>query len=157
MIRLEFVTEIAAPLERCFDLARSIDLHTRSLSGTGELAIAGITSGLIGLGQQVTWRGRHFGFQMQHCSRITQYCRPAFFRDEMIKGQFRSFVHDHFFEERKTKTLMKDKVQLEAPLPPLGWIVERLLLRTYVHELLIIRNEHIRHAAEGEEWRLYLR
>jgi hypothetical protein len=45
------VTPIAAPIERCFDLARDIDFHTKSLDHTGEKAVAGRTSGLIGLGE----------------------------------------------------------------------------------------------------------
>jgi ligand-binding SRPBCC domain-containing protein len=157
VIRLELLTEIAAPLERCFDLSRSIDLHVRSVGWTGERAIVGVTSGLIGPGQHVTWKGRHFGLQMKHSSRITEYIRPTFFRDEMIKGQFRSFCHDHFFDGRGTITLMKDVVQFEAPLSLVGWVAERLVLRSYVEELLMKRNEHIRSVAEGEDWQLYLR
>ena len=80
MVRIELTTEIAAPRERCFDLARSIDLHLLSTQGTGERTIAGVTSGLIGLGQEVTWQGRHLGFRVTHQSRITQYRRPTTFR-----------------------------------------------------------------------------
>jgi hypothetical protein len=58
---IELATSIAAPTERVFDLARSIDLHTERTAGTGERAVAGVTSGLIGLGEEVTWRARHFG------------------------------------------------------------------------------------------------
>lgn len=156
MIRLEIATEIAAPQERCFDLSRSIDLHMRSVKWTGEKAIAGITSGLIGPHQDVTWKGRHFGLPMKHSSRITDYARPTFFRDEMVQGLFRSFYHDHFFEKSGAVTLMKDIVQFEAPLHLLGWIAERMLLRSHVQELLIKRNEIIRSVAEGEDWKLYL-
>jgi hypothetical protein len=51
---IRIVTLIAAPTDRCFDLARDIDFHTRSLAGTGEKAVAGRTSGLIGQGESVT-------------------------------------------------------------------------------------------------------
>ena len=60
MPRIVLHTSIAAPIERCFDLARSIDLHMASTDWSGERAVAGVTSGLIGPGQEVTWRGRHF-------------------------------------------------------------------------------------------------
>lgn len=156
MIRLEVVTEIGAPLERCFDLSRSIDLHVRSVKWTGEKAIAGITSGLIGPKQDVTWKGRHFGLPLTHSSRITDYARPTFFRDEMIQGLFSSFYHDHFFEQHGSITFMKDVVQFEAPLYLLGWIAERLVLRTYMQELLAKRNDVIRSVAETEDWKLYL-
>lgn len=61
MACLELTTLIAAPVERVFDLARSIDMHQDSMKGSGESAIAGVTSGLIGEGEEVTWRARHFG------------------------------------------------------------------------------------------------
>ena len=51
---------------------------------------------------------------------------------------------------------MKDVVQFEAPLYLLGWIAERLVLRTYMQELLAKRNDVIRSVAETEDWKLYL-
>ena len=57
-IRLE--TLIPAPIERCFDLARDIDLHVRSTAHTREVAVAGVRTGLIGPGDEVTWEGIHF-------------------------------------------------------------------------------------------------
>lgn len=115
MISLELVTEIAAPVERCFDLECSIDLHTASTDWSGERAVAGVTSGLIGLGQEVTWQGRHFGFYMTHTSQITKYQRPHYFQDRMVQGKFRSFCHDHFFKLNPGGTLMTDVLQFEAP------------------------------------------
>ncbi|NJM41916.1 MAG: hypothetical protein HC853_14760 [Anaerolineae bacterium] len=38
-------------------------------------AIAGVTSGLIGLGQEVTWRARHFGIWQSLTVRITEFQR----------------------------------------------------------------------------------
>jgi hypothetical protein len=63
MIRLEETTVIAAPIQRCFDLARSVEVHLIANVHSGEqaLAIGGVTSGLVGLAQQVTWRAKHFG------------------------------------------------------------------------------------------------
>ena len=50
VIRLS--TQIEAPPERVFDLARSIDAHQQSALGTHEGAVAGITHGLIGMAEQ---------------------------------------------------------------------------------------------------------
>ena len=47
VIRLR--TLIDAPRERVFDLARSIEFHQDSTEGTGERAVDGVVSGLIGL------------------------------------------------------------------------------------------------------------
>jgi ligand-binding SRPBCC domain-containing protein len=156
MTRIELVTRIATPIERCFDLARSIDLHMASTDWTGERAIAGVASGLIGTEQEVAWRGRHFGFMITHTSRITRYERPRYFQDCMVRGRFRSFCHDHLFEVRDGATLMKDVMEFEAPFGALGWTFEKLVLKRHMLGLLLRRNQHIRRVAECEEWRKYL-
>ena len=54
-------TEIKADKTVVFDLSRSIDLHKISTEQTNQQAIAGKTSGLIGINENVTWRAKHFG------------------------------------------------------------------------------------------------
>jgi ligand-binding SRPBCC domain-containing protein len=155
MIRIQLTTVIEAPVERCFDLSRSVDLHTASANWTGERAIAGVTAGLIGLGQEVTWSGRHFGFRVTHTSRITALEFPKYFQDSMVRGMFRSFCHDHYFETSEGRTLMKDVLMFEAPLGLLGRAAERLVLQKHMRRLLERRNVSIRRAAESEKWRDY--
>lgn len=154
LLKLEAV--VHAPIERCFDLSRSIDLHVHTLGKTGERAIAGVTSGLIGDSEEVTWRGRHFGLWLRHSSRITVFERPRYFRDAMVRGLFAFYEHDHHFEERNGTTVIRETCRFAAPLGPLGWIVERSVLRRYMQRLLTLRMEIIKDAAESGTWRLYL-
>lgn len=156
MVRIELETRIAAPKERCFDLARSIDLHMVSTEYTGERAIAGVTSGLIGYREEVTWTGRHFGFRFRHTSRITQYQRPDYFQDSMVRGVFKRFCHDHVFEDCSNATLMRDIMEFEAPLGFLGRMLEHILLKKHLTTLLLRRNECIRKTAEGDEWNRFV-
>lgn len=145
-IRIE--TWIAASPERCFDAARDLDLHVESMSHTNERAVAGRTSGLIELGEEVTWRGRHFGVVQHFTSRITAFDRPRHFQDTMLRGAFRSFVHDHFFEPESAGTRMVDLLRFAAPLGILGLIAERLFLARYLERLLMRRAEALRAAVE---------
>ena len=140
---IEITTGINAPIERCFDLARSIDLHRLSTKETNEEAIAGITSGLIGEGQQVTWKAKHFGISQTLTSKITQFEYPYHFRDEMVKGAFRMIKHDHLFEASGGKTVMRDKFQFESPGGILGSLFNKLVLEKYLHNLLVRRNQVI--------------
>lgn len=153
MVTLELTTFIAAPLERVFDLARSIDLHRVSMEHTREEAIAGRTSGLIGLGETVTWRARHLGVRQRLTVRITGYERPRWFRDEMVRGAFATMVHDHHFAAVDGGTEMRDVFRFSAPLGPLGRLVERLVLRGYMTRVLESRNAAIQRVAEGDDWR----
>lgn len=145
-IRIE--TFIAAPPERCFDAARDLDLHVKSMAGTGERAVGGRTSGLIELGEEVTWRARHFLITQHFTSKITAFDRPRHFQDSMQLGAFRSFVHDHTFEARGGGTLMTDTLAFSAPLGVLGWLAEVLVLRRYLTRLLETRAEIIKAAVE---------
>ncbi len=146
---IEIETKIAAPPERCFLLSLSIDLHMDSTAPTRERAIAGVTHGIIGPNQTVTWRGRHFGLMLEHTSLIDRYDLPHYFRDVMIKGHFRSFEHEHFFEAAADRaTVMRDRLHFAAPFGPVGRLAEVLVLRRYFAHFLAERNRIIRAAAE---------
>jgi ligand-binding SRPBCC domain-containing protein len=155
---IELETKIAAPPERYFLLSLSIDLHMESTAPTREHAIAGVTHGIIGPDQTVTWRGRHFGLMLTHTSLIDRYDPPGYFRDVMLQGHFRSFEHEHFFAPTADGgTLMRDRLQFAAPFGPLGRIAERLILRNYLINFLLERNDRVRTVAEHpSEWVRYI-
>jgi ligand-binding SRPBCC domain-containing protein len=151
-------TKIAAPPERCFLLSLSIDLHKASTEKTNEQAIDGFTSGIIGPDETVTWRARHFGLTLTHATLISQYTRPTHFQDIMTRSAFKSFVHDHYFEPTENgQTLMRDELRFAAPLGPLGWIAETLVLKSYLRGFLETRNQLIRRVAESpDQWQQFL-
>jgi len=146
---IELSTHINAPIERVFDLARSIDLHLDSMSQTGERAIAGRMSGLIQPGETVTWRAKHFGIWQTLTSKITRFNYPNSFTDEMITGAFKSFTHEHLFIAINGQTVMKDVFSFESPLGIFGRLANFLFLGDYMTRLLEKRNEVIKRAAES--------
>ena len=153
---IEIRTLIHAPPARCFDLARSVDLHTVSTSATGERAIAGRTSGLMELGDVVTWRARHFGIWQNLTSRITAFERPHHFRDSMVSGAFARFDHDHVFQLEGAGTLMIDRFDYDAPLGLFGRFAETFVLNAYMRHFLKERCAVVKRVAESGEWRQYL-
>src|SRR5579864_7760118 len=111
METIRLTTWIDAPVERCFLLSLSIDLHVASTHSTREKAIDGVTEGLIGEGQWVTFKGRHLGLPRRHTSRI-EIVRPySYFRDVMTQGSFRHFEHDHHFAPMDDGTRIRDEVR----------------------------------------------
>ncbi|HEX2833989.1 MAG TPA: SRPBCC family protein [Thermoanaerobaculia bacterium] len=149
MQRIVIDTWIAGPIERCFDAARDLDLHVRSAAQTNERAVGGRLSGLIELGEEVTWRARHFGITQHFTARITAFDRPRCFQDTMQRGAFRSFVHDHTFVEERGGTTMTDVAVFAAPLGVLGWIAERLVLRAYMTRFLTRRAQVLKEIVEA--------
>ena len=154
---IELTTPIAAPLERVFDLSRSIDLHLASTASTGERAVGGITSGLIGKDQEVVWRAKHFGIWQTLSSRITAYDRPRYFRNSMVRGAFRRIDHDHYFEVSGAGTLMRDVFEFESPLGFLGRMADWVILERYMKSFLIERNRVIKATAESDTWKTFLK
>src|SRR3954462_12538298 len=125
---IEFETWIDAPLERCFDLARDVEAHVASTGKSGERPVAGVMTGLIGLGEEVTWEAVHLGVRQRLTSRITRMERPTMFVDEMVRGAFRSFVHTHEFRPERGGTLMVDRFDYESPLGFLGRVADWMFL-----------------------------
>ena len=108
MPTLRVVTPIDAPRERVFDLARSIDLHRLSTAGTEEEAIARRTSGLIGYGEEVTWRARHFSLRQTLTARITAYNRPYKFTYPFPLGPLGRLA-ERLVLDRYLTRLLKDR------------------------------------------------
>jgi ligand-binding SRPBCC domain-containing protein len=143
-------TEIKAPIQVVFDCARSIDVHQISTAKTNEKAIAGRTSGLCELNDEVTWRAKHFGIYQTLSSKITKLKAPFHFQDCMLKGAFSFIKHDHYFEERNGFTLMKDIFNYGVPYGIFGEIFNKLILKKYMNNLLVNRNQIIKQIAEHE-------
>lgn len=149
-------TLVNAPIAIVFDLARSIDLHMYSTKKTNERAIAGITSGLIELGQTVRWRAKHLGVYQTLTVRITKMEKPYFFEDKMIQGVFQSMDHQHLFEEQEDgAVLMRDVFHFRAPLGPLGRFAEWSFLTVYMKRFLEERNRIIKAVAESGDYVRY--
>ena len=147
VIRLN--TEIAAPPERCFDLARDVDVHQQSTAASRERAIAGVTSGRMELGDSVTWQATHLGVTWRLTSRITAFDRPRRFVDEMERGPFRRLRHIHEFHPDASGTTMTDVFDYLLPLGIIGVIADVLVVRPYLRRFLERRNAFLKQAAEG--------
>lgn len=159
MPTIRFETAIAAPAERCFDLARSVDFHVASTPGTGETAIAGVRSGLLTSGDSVTWEARHFGIRQQLTSRISGYDRPHQFRDSQVQGAFRRFDHDHTFRPAPTGpaiTIAGEAFDFDAPFGLFGKVAGALFLTGYMERFLRRRALLLKAALESDAWQRYL-
>jgi hypothetical protein len=150
VIKLE--TYIKAKQQIVFDLSRSIDFQSRAVKSSNERAVAGRTSGLIGLNETVTWYGRHLVVWQHLTTKITEIDIPHFFADEMVKGAFKSMRHEHYFSPKEDGTLMKDVFRFEAPLGNLGWIASKIFLIRYMTNFLKGRNRTLKEYAESGKW-----
>lgn len=154
---IEVKTIIEANINLVFDLSRCIDLHKVSTQKTNEQVVAGKTDGLIGLGESVTWRAKHFGVYQRLTSKITEFDKPIYFVDEMVDGAFSSFRHEHFFKALlRDRTEMNDVFNYRSPLSFLGKVADHLFLKNYMTNFLIERNNVLKDFAESDKWKSIL-
>ena len=156
MPTIHLTTFIAAPQERVFDLSRSIDIHRKSMIHYREAAVAGVTAGLISLGETVTWKAKHLGKTRFLRSKITAMDRPHSFTDEQIMGDFKSLKHEHYFKAVQNGTIVIDLFGFETPYGKAGMLLNKIYLNNYLKKLLEQRNDTIRQYAESDKWKYLL-
>ncbi|HJT75156.1 MAG TPA: SRPBCC family protein [Chitinophaga sp.] len=156
MPTIHITTVIHAPMDRVYDLSRSITLHKRSMSHLQEEAIKGRTNGLIEREETVTWQAKHLGKIRRLTTRITEMNYKDYFCDEMVEGDFTYMKHEHHFKEIGNGTVAIDIMEFGTPYGWLGRMFERFYLNKYMTRLLQVRNEVIKEYAESEKWRVIL-
>ncbi|MEI4770694.1 SRPBCC family protein [Psychrobacillus sp. FJAT-51614] len=145
---IKYKTYIKAPITICFDLARNVEIHTKTTAKTNEKAVAGVKSGLLNLGDSITWEATHFGIKQRLTAKIIEMNMPFRFVDVMVKGAFHSFTHTHEFVECDTGTMMTDIFEYKAPLGVVGLFADKLFLEKYMRSFISARADELKKIAE---------
>jgi ligand-binding SRPBCC domain-containing protein len=140
---------IQAPAEVCFDLARNVNIHTKTTAKTKEKAVGGVMKGLLEEGDTVTWEATHFGIKQRLTAKVTHMEKPIKFVDIMVKGAFSSFTHTHQFVEVKDGTLMIDTFEYKSPFGVIGLINDKLFLEKYMTVFITSRAKELKKIAEN--------
>ena len=139
---------IAAPIELCFDLARDVETHLRTSGSTGELAVGEKTTGLLELGDEITWEAVHFGVRQRLTSRIVELDRPRRFVDEMVRGAFASFRHVHEFADERGSVRVRETFTWRSPLGLLGVLADKVAVERHMRSFLGEKQSGLKAIAE---------
>jgi ligand-binding SRPBCC domain-containing protein len=153
---VKLTTRVNAPVERCFDLYRSVSLHVDSYQHAHEQAVGTITAGLVGPGDVAAFRMRAFGFPYRMSVKVVAYDRPRHFRDSQTEGFFLRADHDHHFAVEDGTTVVTDVFDYTPRFSWLGTLLDRLILARYVRWTIGQKNANVKRVAEGGEWKRYL-
>ena len=148
MVRIELEMLVRAPPAACYALALDVQAHLDSTTQTGERVVAGPASGQLSLGDVVTWEGRHFGIRQRLTVRITAATPPHHFRDELVRGAFKTLRHDHYFEPAPGGTRVRDVFEFSSPFGFVGQWLDKLFLQRYLTRFLLARNAVLKHQLE---------
>jgi len=153
---IQLTTFIEAPVERVFDLSRSVELHKSSMQHYSEKCAGGKLAGLMELNDTVTWQARHLFKERSLTTKITAMQKPFSFVDEQVAGDFVSLKHEHYFKSVQNGTIMIDQFYFTTPYGTLGKWVNCFYLTAYVKKLLEQRNQFIKEVAETTKWKSFL-
>ncbi len=157
MITLHTQVTINAPKARCFDLVRSVDVHTRTARPISGKAVAGRVSGLPELGDWTTWSARFFGLRFRLTTEISTFDYPNGFSDTLRSGLFTHFGHVYTFEDiGGGQTRFTDTFSFQSPLGLLGAFVDRVVLRGRMKSVDEARAADIKRLAESDKWKKHL-
>src|SRR5271166_5765411 len=80
-------------------------------------------------GTLIDYELRLYGVRFKWQTRIDEFEPTTYFTDVQSTGPYRRWHHRHEFEEAPGGTQMRDRVEYEMPLGPLGALVRQLFVR----------------------------
>lgn len=149
-------TRIKAPAARIFDLARSREVYRETTLAGDESTMQGEQKGLLQEGDEITWLGKHLGFQQTLTLRMSEVSAPELFVEEMVEGAFRKLTHRHSFESDGKVTHMKDEFDYVSRRGLLGFALNNIFLTAYLRSFLAKRNKALKEIAESDRWQQFL-
>lgn len=148
MARIELETFVRTSPEACYALALNVQAHLDTTQQTDERVLDSPACGQLALGDVVTWEARHLGIRQRLTVRITAARPPHHFRDELVRGAFKTLRHDHYFDAVPGGTLMRDVFEFSSPAGIVGRWFDRLFLTQYLTRFLRSRNAILKNMLE---------
>jgi ligand-binding SRPBCC domain-containing protein len=139
--RLEQEQIIAAPRAAVFEFfskAENLEKLTPPFLSFGILSPLPIE---MKRGQFIEYRIRLGGVPMNWLTEISEWAPPERFVDEQLRGPYRYWHHAHEFQEVSGGTLMRDVVEYELPLGPLGRLAHAALVRRTLQRIFDYRRQ----------------
>ena len=99
-----------------------------------------VMDGPVQPGQRITYDLRPLlGIPLRWVTYIAIAKRPYRILDVQIQGPYKHWWHEHLFIAKDGGTLMKDRVEYELPLGPLGDLVHAVVVRSRLKHLFDFR------------------
>ena len=80
---------------------------------------------------------------------------PTYFVDEQLKGNFKTFKHQHFFKQKENYVEVIDILEYETPFGVFGKLFDTLLLKKHLTNFIIHRNSVLKNLAENQTCQVY--
>lgn len=150
---IHITTFIKAPVDRVFDLCRNTTIYRKALHGGNETLSASASDVLVKEGDTVTLSAKHLGKVRALTARVIELSKHEKFVEEQVKGDLKSFRHEHYFKPVENGTIVIDMVKMEEPRDAVGGFLGKWFMKKYFEKILHKRNELVKQYAESDKWR----
>lgn len=141
--RLEREELIPASRERVFDFFSKAENLERLTPPFLQFAILTPLPIEMKRGQFIEYRIGLGGIPMNWLTEISEWSPPERFVDEQLRGPYRYWHHTHSFDEVSGGTLMRDVVEYELPLGPLGRLAHAALVQRMLQRIFDYRKQAV--------------
>jgi ligand-binding SRPBCC domain-containing protein len=140
MVKKVFETAIDAPVDRLAEFHKSSEALKALTPPDREVEIL-TENPEVTEGSVHTMRIKQFGLPMVWKSKITHVEEGRSFVDEAIKSPFAHWKHTHeFLPLEKGQSLLRDTVEYQAPLGPLGAVAHKMFIDKQIEDLFEFRH-----------------
>ena len=95
-------------------------------------------------GTLIDYEIRLFGVPMKWRTLIDVFDREVRFVDLQLRGPYKMWRHTHTFEDVEGGTLVRDRVEYELPLGPLGSIAHTIFVKRQLQTIFDYRAQAMR-------------
>jgi ligand-binding SRPBCC domain-containing protein len=140
---------IRAPRERVFAFHELPDALAR-LTPPWESARVLSAAPSLSVGSRAVVATKLFGLlPVRWIAEHTAYEPPRMFEDVQLSGPFKRWRHRHVFEPHENGSLLRDEIEFEPPLGPLGRLAGPFIIGPRLRRLFDYRHEVTRAWCEG--------
>jgi len=151
-MRYQREVRIGAPPSVVFGFHEHPDALDRLIPPWERMRVAE-ASGSLQVGSRVVLRGRAWGIPIRWVAVHTEYAPPHLFADRQESGPFARWYHRHLMlDDGQGGTLLRDEVEYDLPLPPVGGWVAGWLVRRKLEKMFAYRHEVTMRAIESGRW-----
>jgi ligand-binding SRPBCC domain-containing protein len=141
---LEREAVIDAPRQEVFAFFEDPRNLRKLTPGWMKFSVQAIDDLPVRAGFRIKYTIRWLGIPMGWETLIAEWEEPVRFVDVQVKGPYRSWRHEHTFDDLGGRTLMRDCVQYELPFGILGAAAHRLVVARQLKQIFDYRARRIR-------------
>lgn len=156
MAEIHCTSFIKAPVERVFDLCRSMEMLKVYLRDQGAQLLAGKVNGLLAPNDVFTLKGKHYKRDRFFRLKIKEVNPHTHLASEIVAGDLKYFDHGIFFKQAENGTIIIDKINFKSKFGIVSNLIDQYYIKPKFEKMIAGRNDLISKYAESGKWKFVI-